>query len=281
VTGRAPPDFLAVGHVTLDRQQAGSARPGGAALYAAVTASKLGLRAAILTRASSDEPLANLPESIEIVRLPSRQTTEFVNIYSGEGRKQRVHALADAIGPADVPQRFRASSIVLLAPVIGEVAPDTRLLFDGLVGVAAQGWLRTVSQGLVRFKPWTADAALPRSQVVFASSEDASARALPRLVQHWLSMVQLVCITEGSLGGALYAHSKVTRWRALPAQATDPTGAGDVFAAAFLARYAETSDPYESTALAAAAASCSVEGEGTSAIVDRLTVHKRREEANG
>jgi len=47
------PEFVAVGHVTLDRF-GGEVRPGGAALYAAVTADRLGLSAGILTSHADD-----------------------------------------------------------------------------------------------------------------------------------------------------------------------------------------------------------------------------------
>ena len=55
----------------------------------------------------------------------------------------------------------------------------------------------------------------------------------------------------------------------LPRPEVDPTGAGDVFAAAFLVRYQETGDPLEAAAFAACAASCAVEGIGTTTLGDR------------
>ena len=55
----------------------------------------------------------------------------------------------------------------------------------------------------------------------------------------------------------------------LPRPEVDPTGAGDVFAAAFLVRYQETGDPLEAAAFAACAASCVVEGVGATTLGDR------------
>jgi sugar/nucleoside kinase (ribokinase family) len=55
----------------------------------------------------------------------------------------------------------------------------------------------------------------------------------------------------------------------------DPTGAGDVFAAGFLVRYQETGDPLEAAAFGACAASCAVEGVGTTALGDRDEVQRR------
>jgi sugar/nucleoside kinase (ribokinase family) len=55
----------------------------------------------------------------------------------------------------------------------------------------------------------------------------------------------------------------------------DPTGAGDVFAAAFLVRYHESGNPLEAAAFAACAASCVVEGVGASTLGDREEVLRR------
>jgi len=50
-----------------------------------------------------------------------------------------------------------------------------------------------------------------------------------------------------------------------------------VFAAAFLVRYQETSDPLEAAAFAACAASCAVEGVGATSLGDRAEVERRLE----
>src|SRR4030042_268763 len=77
----APPDFLVVGHLVQDKVARGY-RLGGTAAYASLTAHRLGLRTAILTRAAADLDLSSLPPDIEVHRLPSPQTTVFENLYS-------------------------------------------------------------------------------------------------------------------------------------------------------------------------------------------------------
>ncbi len=54
------------------------------------------------------------------------------------------------------------------------------------------------------------------------------------------------------------------------------TGAGDVFAAAFLVGYHETGDPLEAAAFACCAASCAVEGVGATTLGDRAEIERRR-----
>ncbi|PYQ49196.1 MAG: hypothetical protein DMF78_18980 [Acidobacteria bacterium] len=61
----------------------------------------------------------------------------------------------------------------------------------------------------------------------------------------------------------------------LPRQEVDPTGAGDVFATAFLVRYQETGDPSQAAVFAACAASCVVEGLAATSLGDRAEVTKR------
>ena len=61
----------------------------------------------------------------------------------------------------------------------------------------------------------------------------------------------------------------------LPRREVDPTGAGDVFAAAFLVGYHEREDPEEAAIFACCAASCAVEGVGASSLGDRAEVEQR------
>jgi sugar/nucleoside kinase (ribokinase family) len=63
----------------------------------------------------------------------------------------------------------------------------------------------------------------------------------------------------------------------LPRPEVDPTGAGDVFAAALLMRYQETSDLLDAAAFACCAASCVVEAVGPTGLGDRYEVVRRLE----
>lgn len=263
------PDFLAVGHVTLDRID-GVVRPGGAAAYAAVTALRLGLSAGILTSHGDDFPLDALPPQIEVVTVPSPATTMFEHRPARGRRRLRLAARAGSLGPADLPGDWSGAGLVLLAPVADEVDPALGHAFpEAAVSAAAQGWLRRfATDGTVTRRPWRPDGALlGRLQALFLSAEDVRGQE-PRLTE-WVQRVPLAVVTAGARGSLLYVGGDRHELSPRPTRAVDSTGAGDVFAAAFLARYAAGDDAWQAAAAATCAASLSVEGTGWSAVPDR------------
>jgi len=88
------PDFVAIGHVTLDRIGE-STRPGGAALFAAVTAHRLGLSVGLLTSHGGDFPLDLIPSKIEVVSIPAADTSRFEHRQDAGGRVSHMRAVAD------------------------------------------------------------------------------------------------------------------------------------------------------------------------------------------
>jgi sugar/nucleoside kinase (ribokinase family) len=275
----AAPDFLVIGHLAKDRTAEGW-RLGGTAAYASLTASKLGLRAAVLTSAASDlDPSLLLPD-VDVRLLPASETTTFENIYGPEGRLQYVWARAGNIAASDVPREFLAAKVVLLGPLVGEVEEDAARCFPrSLLAISPQGWLRTVlPDGRVEHispHQWRPRLLLERSRALFVSEEDLPPTEVEETLARWAAQVPLLAVTRGAGGACLWSEG---RWRQVPAIAAervDPTGAGDVFAAAFLSRYVETGDAWQAALLAAAAASISLEAPGTAAIPSRRQVEER------
>ena len=76
-------------------------------------------------------------------------------------------------------------------------------------------------------------------------------------------------LTADRDGALLFVNGDRYEVRPRPATETDPTGAGDVFAATFLVEYQRSGDPWLAAAAAACAGSISVEGEGWVAVPDR------------
>lgn len=250
---------------------------GGTVSYAAVAAQRLGWDAAILTAAGPDfDPDVELPGISGFVRRGSA-TTRFVNSYDAAGtRTQSVVARARDVDLSLLPDAWRDPDVLLLGPVAGEVAGGTAAAFEaGAVGATAQGWLRAIDEdGVVSPLDWTQPGRdLASVHALFLSENDlpeAAARC-PGLLSH----VPIVVLTRGWRGVTLFERGGVHDVAGLPREEVDPTGAGDVFAAAFLVRYHETHDPLAAAAFATCAASCVVEAVGLAGIGTRAEVEKR------
>ena len=275
------PRLLCVGHVCHDRAPGGDV-VGGSVTYGSLTARRLGWDVAILSSAGPDfEPERELP-GVTVFLQPSAATTRFVNEYAADGtRRQTVTARADAIRFDSLPDDWRSPDALLLGPLAGELTGINATAFEaGCVGAIAQGYVRAIdAEGRVSAKDWVRpERDLLGVHVLFLSRHDlpdADARA-----REFLSLVPLVALTRGWRGVTLLTRDGVHDVPSLPRPEKDPTGAGDVFAAAFLVRYQETGDPLEAAAFGACAASCAVEGVGTTSLGDRAEVVRRTELRN-
>ncbi|HEV8141426.1 MAG TPA: PfkB family carbohydrate kinase [Methylomirabilota bacterium] len=266
------PEFVAVGHVTLDRF-GDVVRVGGAALYAAIAAHRLGLSAGILTSHADDFPLETLPPQIEIVTVDAAQTTTFEHRRDGERRALRVVAAARPLGADHVPADWGDAPVVLLAPVLNEVDPLVAKAFgDASLGAAAQGWLRGLGpEGIVVPTTWAPpDFLLGSLQALFLSREDVGADVAGAV--EVFQRVPMGALTAGDAGALLFVNGERYEVRPHPVREVDGTGAGDVFAAAFLIDYFRHADAWEAAAVAACAGALAVEGEGTTTIPDRAMV---------
>lgn len=272
VTAAPAPNFLAIGHVTWDHTPWGTL-PGGAAFYAARTAQRLGRRVAVLTSAGPDwDPADHLP-GVATVVVPSQATTIFENRYEGGRRRSWLRARASDLFPAALPAAWHACPVVLLCPLAGEVDPAFATMFPrALVGLAAQGWLRSFdASGLVTPTPWAEE--LPLAQACVFSLEDVGGDE--GFIRHCAARFPFLVVTEGPRGARLWARGQWSHVPPFPANERDPTGAGDVFAAAFLIGLARRLGPLRAAQLASAVAACSVEGIGASAIPGRRRLLRR------
>jgi sugar/nucleoside kinase (ribokinase family) len=270
--------FLGVGHVTWDRIQ-GEDVVGGTVAYAALAAGRLGWEPAVLSSAGADFDAARDLPGVATFVAPSPSTTRFKNLYDALGRRELVLVSRAAdIALTALPDAWRAPDVLLLGPVAGEVPGAlARALEAQVVGATAQGWLRRFDDdGSVSPRHW-ADARIDLEgvHVLFLSEHD-----LPN-ADGWararLSEVPLVVVTRGWRGVTLFTRQGANDIPGLPRSEVDPTGAGDVFAAAFLLRYHETSDFTEAAEFANCAASCAVEALGTRGLGSRPEVLARME----
>jgi sugar/nucleoside kinase (ribokinase family) len=265
------PEFLAIGHAVRDIG-AGGLTAGGTVTYGALTALKLGLRPSIVTSAGPDFVLS--ASGIQVHTVPSDETTTFRNDYAFGERVQHLESVAAPISPWDIPPEWRPAPMVLLGPLTGEVDHELARYFpNSLVVASLQGWLRRWdANGLVAVKAWEGLEVLPYVDAAVVSEKDFEDG---RLLDTWAEIAAVLILTMGDKGARLHTQG---RWHDIPpcpAREVDPTGAGDVFAAAYVVRYSETGDPLESALFAGAAASLSVEAPWVSGIPTRPQVDAR------
>ena len=263
---------MAIGHLTKDLLAEGYAWGGVA--YAALTAKGLGRRVGVVTSAGPDMD-RSLFEEMDLLCLPSPVTTTFRNIYGKGGRTQFIYARAEPIKGETIPLPWRESAIVHLGPVAQELEEEMVWLFPcSLVGITPQGWLRRWDEeGRVRPQRWKgAEAILPRV-VLMVSEEDLAGEA--GALKDQLGLAAMAVVTRGKQGATLYHGGQKHHFAPPETPVVDPTGAGDIFAAAFLVRLAEAQDPCEAARFATVASSLSVARPGLAAIPSREEIERR------
>ena len=272
-------DYLSIGHLTIDRHPLGD-RPGGTVRYAAWVASKLGARVGVVTSAHSGIDADEWIEAGASCALkPAENTTTFRNIYEPGGRRQILTRVAHNVGIFDAPAHWRNARIIHLAPLVGEIDPE-EIVFcpaGSLRCATLQGWLRAWDVGEGSVRPSAHPRLLEYAQyfdAIVVSTEDL--KGLESIKRELISGARLIAVTKGAAGADLWANGRpLGQVEALPVQVVDPTGAGDVFAAAFFMQLAAGEDPSTAGRYACCAASLSTSGEGTAAIADDATIRRR------
>ncbi len=274
------PLFLAIGHFCNDVAPDGYVLGGGAA-YSTITARNLGCRACAVTAVGPDfDRQQPILAGIDVTYHDSLETTIFDNRYGLDGKRQQfILGVGGELGGHHIPPQWKSADIAYLCPLTGEVeSPITQSFGRALIGVTPQGWMRGWDENRrVHPKRWhTAEAILPHADILILSEEDIAAS--PEDLKQYIKWTRIVVLTKGRHGATLYENGRVIESAAYPAHEVDPTGAGDVFAAAFLIKYHETHSPQAALNFAHCTASFAVEGHGTTAIptLDQVNARLRK-----
>ena len=284
-----PPDFLALGHVTRDIHPDGTFALGGTVTFAALTAYRLGFAAAIITCADAaflEQLPAYLP-GIGLAGHTSKETTTFINTYDEGFRTQFLQARADELSGADIYEDWLNTPIILFGPLAQEFTPALVRHFprhaDSILAATPQGWLRRWdASGRVWPTPWKeANEVLPMLDALILSHDDLLPFAdgnradADAILAQWSMLVPLLVATDGRHGATLFQHGKQEKFPAYPANEVDPTGAGDVFATAFLTHLYRHRDPRQAVDFANCVASLSIEQVGITGIPSFELVQQR------
>ena len=301
----AAPELLVIGHATRDLLPTGGWRLGGTVTLAALTAARLGVGPVGIVTSGPVDVMAALHAMLpgaSIAAVPSAEATTYENLYTARGRQQYLRGRAAPLTLNDVPPHWRGAPVVLLAPLAHEVDPALAEAFRGaLIGATAQGWLRRFGDGgLVTAGPLdVAERLLPHLSALILSAEDLPAQgaqesagevetpsvasepgisveAIQAQVGSWAQMTPHVAVTLGPAGALLMAAGQPdVLLPGYPVTEVDPTGAGDVFAMAFLCELWTTGDARAAVDFANRVAALSVEGPGATNIPSRAEVAAR------
>jgi len=268
------PEFVAIGHFSVDQMSWGRAL-GGTVIYAALTAARAGARAGILTRGNiTDLPrevrreLETVSGEVDLVIQASNATTTFTNAEVVDRRVQTLHAWGGEIDLSGLPPEWRGAAVMHIAPVAQELDPrGLSRLAPGYLGVTPQGWVRRWGGRLpsqVRHEPLK----LTREQASRFDALVVSAEELAMLREPFdiLSRRGLAVITRGRRGATAFDRGRVIEVEGFPGERVDTTGAGDVFAAMLFLMRGRGEPVMRSLRFASAAAALSVTGRGISAI---------------
>ncbi|MEZ4591302.1 MAG: PfkB family carbohydrate kinase [Chloroflexota bacterium] len=263
-------DYLVIGHITRDITPAGNL-VGGTVSYSGRAAQALGYQTAVLTSCEPGyEGLAQLA-ALTVAVVPADHTSTFENIYGEHGRTQMLYTVANNIHPQHLPPAWPQPTVVHLGPLTNEVDPAILHHFPhSIIGLTPQGWLRRWTEdGRVYAREWPeADQFLPLADVVIVSEEDLlNEEMLPRYRQ----LAKLLIMTENVRGCTVFSGENSRQIPAPVVEQVEPTGAGDIFAAAFLTEYARNGrNPWQAAEFANFVAAHSVTQIGLDAKIELI-----------
>jgi len=289
-------DLTVVGHFVIDiivLRDGERVCLGGPPTYTSISARRMNLKVAVVSKVGADFPdeyvvwLAKGGVDLGWVRrVKDAPTTSFILDYRGKGRKLRLRGRCKPILPADIPETsFKG---VHVAPVAGEVSEETLRKLSSLsqvVSLDLQGFVRGFRRdGTVVLRRMGRMEILSEAQILKSSSEEL--RAAMAVEDVWKAMEKasrpgpsIAIATEGEHGLKMLFNGvryEVPVYRVR--KPVDPTGAGDVFAGAFLAEYLRGEEPPWCASVGASAASYIVESVGPSGFASRREVLERAEE---
>jgi hypothetical protein len=227
----------------------------------------MGLEVGLVTSFHEDFSIEPL-EGIRIYNYKSDKTTTFRNVYTSSGREQCLLKRAESLGMEHIPEEWITTKIIHLGAVPKEINPETGFSFpDANVCISLQGWLREWDEnGTIQPSPFPMiKNPFPENTSAFLSIEDLGFDRSS--LDYLCSLFPLLVLTKGKNGAEFYWKDKIKSISVNSRDEVDPTGAGDIFAAAFMNYFVIEEKSIEKSArLASALAAISVTRPGIEGI---------------
>jgi 1D-myo-inositol 3-kinase len=258
---------LVLGAITRDVEPGGASSPGGVVHYAGLAFAALGAQARVVTRSRPEdapELLAPLRAAkVETRALPSTATTTYANDYSGSEDLHDLLAASDPIAPGDLPAAWRRADAIHLGPLHRrDLLPETLSVLEGCIGIDLQGLVRRRGANGTELAPNPElKEYLARVTVAKAAEEEIAVllegRTLAELARE--HRIPELLVTRGARGALLISQRGELEIPAVPAPRRFPTGAGDVFLAAYLFARAAGQEPRAAGHFAARVSAAQIE----------------------
>lgn len=296
------PDLLTIGEPMLEFSELPASEDGkklylqgygGDSSNAAVAAARQGARVGTITGLGRDAPgdafLALWrEEGIDITgvkRDPLHPTGVYFITHDGGGHRffyLRKETAAAHFGPADLPRDLVAGARILLASGISlAISPAAADAVFAAIDIARGAGGRIAIDTNYRPLLWpparaaaVIHAAIMKADIALVSEEDARAltgRETPEAILDFYCGLgpPIVVLKRGKEGAILATKERRIGLAAPMVAAVDATGAGDVFAGAFLARLMEEGSTEAAARYAVVAAAYSTTGYGAVAPIPR------------
>ena len=269
---RAVQPVAIVGHLARDRIAGGPPRVGGGAFHCARALRVIGREAVIVTKIPPRERRlldGVVRLGVPVLFRPADSMPGFGIDYDGDARTMTVDSLGDPWTPEDargwVAEALRGVAWAHVAPLGRSDFPA-----ETLAALARGRRLSLDGQGLVRAPvvgPLTVDAdydpEILRHVSILKLSEEEAAVVVGGIDEQALRALGVpeVIVTLGPRGSIVYADGLAEHVPARPV-VCDPTGAGDFYAAAYLAARAGGAAPVAAARRATAVARDLLAGRG-------------------
>ncbi len=217
------------------------------------------------------------------------ETGGFHLLYGDDGnRTLDVLGVAGKLSAKNFPEKFLDSKYILIGPILGEVSLELvqhiRDSSSATIFLDPQGLIRTIGQNnrivhtcnATEFKKVVelVDFVKPNEyEIETITGEKDPVHALRRL-QGFGEAIPIVTLAER--GSLVLDGDRLYRIPPYATSAVDPTGAGDVYAGAFITEYQRTANLAEAALFASAAASIKVEQVGPDFHLALEDVEKRK-----
>ena len=257
------PPLALVGNLSFDLIDGGPPRVGGAPFHCGRAWRALHVRVTTIARCAPEDErrfrrsFARLGLPVHFV--PGRATTTFSFTYEGDRRIMRVERVGDVWSPDDVID-VPHGAWVHVAPLLrGDFPPRTlaSIARGRRVSLDAQGLTRVRERGQLKLEPEPDLEPLLRHVSILKLAEEEAVALVGGLDPEALAALgpPEVVVTFGSRGSLVVAGGNATEVTARHVEA-DPTGSGDMFAAAYVASrasgYAPTAAARRATGLVGA-----------------------------